>query len=307
LGTPESTEPNIMSRLSSALADAAARIAPSVVQVHGRPRRPSSGIVIAPERVLTTRHSVEWEEGLKVRIDDGAMLEASSAGSDPAADLVLLKVPGLKAPVLTFAASRPRMGELALLAGRSWRGDQRARLGMISGVMGPVQLRDGTRMEQLLVLSPPPYPGFSGSAVVGADGALVGLATAGLLRGTAVALPAAVVTPILREIEQHGGARRGYLGVSSQPVRVPERQRSAVPGDGGLVVLGVVAGSPADRAGLMVGDIMMDAAGSSLRVPEDLLALLTPDRIDRDLDLRVLRGAAAETITVTVGQRPHRS
>jgi S1-C subfamily serine protease len=122
-----------------------------------------------------------------------------------------------------------------------------------------------------------------------------------------MALPGAVAAVLVREVEQHGGARRGFLGLSSQPVRVPERQRQPGAGDGGLVVLSVVEGSPADRAGLMVGDIMVEAAGGRLEAPEDLLALLTPDRIDRTLDLKVLRGATMQPMAITVGQRPRRS
>jgi S1-C subfamily serine protease len=303
---PGPAEQDVVTRLSNALAERAARIAPSIVQVHGRPRRPASGILIAAERVVTTSHSVEWEDGVKVRSHTGQLRSATVVGSDPGADLILLHVPGLDGVPIDFAATRPRVGELALIAGRSWRGDPRARLVMISGVTGPLQMRDGTRLDQTLVLSATPYPGFSGSAVVGADGSLVGMASAGLFRGTAMALPGAVAAAVVREVEQHGGARRGFLGVSSQPVRVPARQRQSAPGDGGLVVLDVVEGGPADRAGLMVGDIMVEAAGTPLRAPEDLLALLTPDRIDRALDLQVLRGAAVQSVAITVGQRPRR-
>ena len=304
---PGQVEQDVVTQLSNALAERAARIAPSVVQVHGRPRGPASGILIAAERVVTTSHSVEWEDGLKVRSHTGQLRAATVVGSDPGADLILLAVPGLDGVPIDFAATQPRAGELALIAGRSWRGDPRARLVMVSGVTGPLQMRDGTRLDRTLVLSATPYAGFSGSAVVGADGSLVGMATAGLFRGTAMALPGAVAAALVREVEQHGGARRGFLGLSSQPVRVPERQRQPGSGDGGLVVLSIVEGSPADRAGLMVGDIMVEAAGGRLETPEDLLALLTPDRIDRTLDLKVLRGATVQPMAITVGQRPRRS
>jgi S1-C subfamily serine protease len=305
LSTPDSSAQTAVTRLSSALADTAGRIAPSVIQVFGRPRRSASGIVIAPERVLTTSHSVEWDEGLKVRTDAGELREATIVGHHHGADLVLLKVPGLDAAPLAFDSASPKMGELALLSGRSWRGEQRARLVMVSGVSGPIQMRDGTRLEHMLVLSISPYPGFSGSAVVAADGRLVGIATAGLFRGTAVALPGDLATSIVQEIEQHGGVRRGFLGVTSQPVRVPARQKGSSPRDRGLVILGVAENSPADRAGLLVGDIMVEAAGTSLDAPEDLLALLTSDRVGQSLELNVIRGGGMQNVTVTVGQRPH--
>lgn len=307
MNTSEATKRPLLAELSDALADAAARVAPSIVQVHGRPRRPAGGIVIAPGRVVTTAHSVEWDEGLKVRNHEGRTLAATVVGSHPGADLTLLDVPGLDNPALAFGRRAARIGELTLLSGRSWRGDARARLAMISGVSGPAQLPDGTRLEGLLVLSWSPYPGFSGSAVTGADGALLGIATAGLFRGTAVAVPGAIVEPSIDAIARHGGVRRGFLGVSSQPVRIPRRQRGALAQESGLLVLAVSEGGPADAAGLMVGDIMVEAAGAALASPEDLLAQLTGERVGHPLEVRVLRGEAVATIPVTVGERPRRA
>jgi serine protease DegQ len=298
---------NAMEALSAAAADVARGVSPSIVQVHGRPRRPASGIVIAPERVLTTSHSVEWEEGLSIRTDAGEIRPATAAGHHEGLDLVLLRVPGLDAPSLVFASGEARMGELALLAGRSWRGDSRVRLITVCGSGGPLQVRDGTRIERLLVLSAGPYPGFSGSAVISGEGTLLGIATAGLVRGTAVAVPGTTIAAAVKELEEHGGVRRGFLGVTSQPVRLPPRQKDLSASGQGLVILGIAGDSPAERDGLLVGDIMVQAAGARLETPEDLLALLTPDRVGQPLALTILRGAAVENVTVTVGQRLSRS
>lgn len=306
MSTGTETSPSVMAALSAELAAAAARVAPSIVEVLGRPRRPATGIVVGAERVITTAHSVDGDEGLKIRAHTGQTVQAAIVGAHAAADLVLMQAPGLDAPALTFDTKQTGVGSLALLSGRSSRGDARARLAMISGVSGPVQMRDGSRLDRLLVLSWSPYPGFSGSAVTAADGSLLGMATAALFRGTAVAVPAGVVQPALDEIARHGGVRRGFLGVSSQPVRVPERQRHDASAAGGLLILGLSEGGPADRAGLMVGDIMIEAGGAQLATPEDLLTLLTGDRVGRPLDIRLLRGGAVQTTAVTVGERPRR-
>ena len=298
---------NALETLSSALADAAARVSASIVQIHGRPHRPASGIVVGAERVLTTSHSVESEEGVRVRTNAATFLDATVVGHHEGLDLALLKVPGLKEPPLVFETGEARMGELGLLAGRSWRGDSRVRLITICGSGGPLQTRDGTRIERLLVLSAGPYPGFSGSAVISPRGTLLGLATAGLVRGTAVALPAPLVSRAIDELEQHGRARRGFLGVTSQPVRTSGRQKAASARERGLAIVGISEDSPADRSGLLVGDIMVEAAGVPLDAPEDLLALLTPDRVDQSLPVTVVRGATVENVTVIVGQRPRRS
>ena len=294
----------ILARLSAEVADAAAAAAPSIVQVHGRPRRPASGIVVGRERVLTTSHSVEWEEGLMVTTGEGARLEATPVGHARGPDLVLLNVAGLDAPAVPFDRETARPGEIALLAGRSWRGQPSARLAMIGSITGPLQTRDGTRLEGILSLTTSPYPGFSGSALVGSGGTAIGIATAGIVRGAALALPGPAVVAIMEAIERHGGVRRGFLGVTSQPARVPARQRGSLARDAGLIVVGVAPDSPADRAGLLVGDIMVQAAGADLEAPEDLLALLGPERVDQPLEMLVLRGTAQQTVTVTVGERP---
>jgi S1-C subfamily serine protease len=295
-----------MAALSAELAAAAAGVAPSIVEVLGRTRRAATGIVIGAGRVIMGAHSVDGDEGLKIRTQTGQTVQAAIVGVHPAADLALLQADGLDAPALTFDTEQAGVGSLALLSGRSSRGDARARLTMISGVTGPVQMPDGSRLDRLLVLSWSPYPGFSGSAVTAVDGTLLGMATAALFRGTAVAVPTGVLQPAIDEIVRHGGVRRGFLGVSTQPVRVPERQRHDASAAGGLLILGLSEDGPADRAGLMVGDIMIEAGGAPLAMPEDLLALLTGDRVGRPLDVRVLRGGTMQTTAVTIGERPRR-
>src|ERR671910_2437274 len=112
---------SVWSALSRELSDAAARVTRSIVQVHGR-SRPASGIVWAADRVLTTSHSVEWEDGVRVRRHDGTILPAEVAGHDRASDLVMLRVENLETPPLPHAAAGARAGDVALVTGRAWSG-----------------------------------------------------------------------------------------------------------------------------------------------------------------------------------------
>jgi serine protease DegQ len=295
----------VWSALARELSEAAARAAASIVQVHGR-SRPASGIVWAPERVLSTSHSVEWEEGVRVRGDNGAVLAAEVIGHDPASDLVLLRVPDLQAQPFTQAGEAVHPGQLALLTGRAWTGRQYVRLVAPTGVAGPVQTAHGPRLDRVVTLPLSPFAGFSGGALIDSGGALAAIATAGLARGRALALPVEVARPIVDAIEKHGGIRRGYLGVVTQPVRLPARQRGDLPGDGGLLVLDVAADSPADAAGVLVGDVIVGGADGPLSSPEDLLALLGPERVGQPLPLDVVRGTGRQTIAVAVGERAPR-
>ncbi len=288
--------------LSAACEQVARDATASVVQVHGR-RRPASGVVIAPERVVTTSHSVEWEDQTRVRTADGRILPAQVAGRDAQLDLVLLRVPELRGQALTVSDGVPSTGTLGLVVGRTWSGHVRARLTTITALEGSVRVGRGTRLDRALGLDVGVYPGFSGSAVLLADGRLAGLATAGLVRATALALPAGHVRQVLDGIERHGSVKRGFLGITSQPVHIPERQRDGRSETAGLLVTGVAVGTPAEQAGLLVGDIVVGFAGTSVDEPESLLALLTGDRVGHATPVVVLRGGRGLEVSVTVGER----
>jgi S1-C subfamily serine protease len=147
------------------------------------------------------------------------------------------------------------------------------------------------------------HPGFSGSALVTTDGRFGGLATAGLVRGSALALRAALVVDTARALDAHGSIHRGFLGVMTQPVRLMARQRGSLTQESGLLVLGVEADSPADVAGLFAGDILVAFDGSAVQSPDDLLDRLGPDRVDTEADLQLLRGSTLERRRVRIAGR----
>ncbi len=294
----------LFSELSSATAAAVSAVADRIVQVHGRPRRPASGIIVGAGRVITTSHSVEWEdEHLIVRAADGRKLRAEIAGRDPRLDVVLLRVADLAASPIAFSSASTPTGSLALVVGRTWAGRVQARLSVITDIAGPVRSWGGAPYDRLLSLDVGPYPGFSGSAVVLPDGGLAGMATAGIFRGQGLGVPSATLQQTVDALEQHGGIKRGYLGVTSQPVRLPARQRAGGSLDSGLLILGVAPDSPADAAGLLVGDVLVGFDGHDVDDPETLLGLLTADRVGRDVPLAVVRGGTPHQVTVAVGER----
>jgi S1-C subfamily serine protease len=292
------------SELSTAAADVVTASTDAIVQVFGRPRRPASGFLVAPDRVVTTSHSVEWEDHTKVRAADGRVLPAEIVGRDQQADLVLLRVPGLGQHPLADADALPRTGTLGLVVGRAWNGHVRARLTTITRIDGPVRVAAGGKLDQLLSLDVGVYPGVSGSAVLLPDGRLAAIATAGLVRATSLAIGAARLRAVVDAIEKHGSVKRGFLGITSQPVRIPERQRDGRAESVGLVVLGVGGDTPADQAGLLVGDVIVGFGGTTVDDPETLLGLLTGDRIGQATPVTVLRGGRATEVPVTVGERP---
>jgi len=295
---------DLLAALSDGMADAVEKIGSSVVRVNGRRRRPGSGVVYAPDTVLTASHVLEREEDLTVGVGDGRTLPARFMGRDPSSDLAALKVEGLDVEAATPAEGSARIGQLALAVGSPGRGEgPRASLGVVSSVGGPMRTWRGTRLERYIQTDATPYPGFSGGALIDARGGVLGIMTTGLARGAALAIPAEIAWRVARTLEERGSVRRGYLGILSQPVRLPDGQRLGLTQRGGLLVVGVEDGSPAGRGGIIIGDILATLDGQPVEDTEDLLVLLTDERIGREAQIQVVRGGELQTLRVTVGER----
>jgi serine protease DegQ len=288
--------------LSDQFADIVAAIAPSVVQVQGR-RRPASGIAYGDDVVLTTARALGREDGLRVNAADGRTVDAELAGWDPATGLAVLKTPGLGAPRAPIADASPRVGQLAIAVARSWSNAVTASAGIVAVIGGPLRTGRGQSIEQVIRTTAPMHDGFAGGAFADASGRIAGVATAAAIRGLGVVIPAGIAWRTAADVLQHGRPKRGYLGLAGQPVRLGGRQQADASRDGGLLIVAVTPEGPADRAGLLVGDVLLDFDGRAVESPEDLLDLLTGDRIGRDTSVRVLRGATAQTVSVTVAER----
>jgi S1-C subfamily serine protease len=254
--------------------------------------------------VLTASHALEREEDLSVGASDGRTLPARFAGRDPSTDLAALRVEGLEVEAATPAGGEPRIGQLALAVGSPGRGEgPRASLGIVSSVGGPMRTWRGPRLERYIQTDATPYPGFSGGPLADVRGNVLGIVTTGLARGAALAIPAEVAWRVAKSLEERGSVRRGYLGILSQPVRLPDGQRLGLTQRGGLLVVGVEDGSPAGRGGLIIGDILSTLDGQPVEDTEDLLALLTGERVGREVEVGVIRGGELRALRVSVGER----
>jgi len=294
----------MLTDLSNQMADAIAAAAPSIVQVQGR-RRPASGIVYAADIVITTMRALGREDGLRVRQHEGRALDAELAGWDPTTSLAVLRVPGLQGRPLAPAAAQARVGHLALAVARSWSNALTASAGIVSVIGGPLPTGRRRAIDQVIRTTAPMHDGFAGGAFLDASGGLLGVATAAEIRGLGVIIPAAIAWKAAAAVLEHGGMKRGYLGIAGQPVTLPETQRGdAEQREEALLVTAVTAGSPAAGAGLLVGDVILAFDGAAIESPEDLLDLLVGDRVGRKATLHVLRGGAARDIVVDVGERP---
>jgi S1-C subfamily serine protease len=291
----------MLMNISIQIADVVDAVSPAVVQVRARGRA-ASGLVYGADLVLTTGRAIGRDEHPEVRLADGRLLTADVVGWDPASRLALLRAPGLDLTPLSPGAL-PRVGSLALALGRSLSNAITVTAGLVSVIGGP--LRTGPRREIARVIrtSAPMHDGFAGGALVGADGALLGIATSAAIRGLGVVIPADIAWAAAAEIVKRGDLKRGYLGIAAQPVSIPEKQRGVGAGAEALLVVAIKDGSPAAQAELLVGDVLVSLDGVALASPEDLLDLLVGDRVGRPVALRVLRGGALIDVNVTIAER----
>jgi S1-C subfamily serine protease len=301
------SDTQVLSVMSTQLADAVERAGGAQVRVDGRARRPSTGTVWAPELVIAAEHAIEREDGIEVEAPDGRRLPARLAGRDVPTDLAVLRVPGLDAAAAVRAAEPARVGQLVLAVGRPGAAGVMASLGVVSAVLARVRTERGGLVEECLRTDATPYPGFSGGALIDATGAVLGILTTGLIAGVPLAVPARLAWQIAETLARQGAVSRGYLGIGSQPVRLPPAQRGPTGREAGLLIVQVAAGTPADRAGLLVGDVILALDGRAVARAEDLQALLLGDRVGATVAVELIRGGARVTVPVTIGTREGRS
>jgi len=294
---------NVLVELSNAMAEAAEKVGASTVMVNARRRIPATGIVYAADLVLTASHVVEREEGITVTLNDGSEVGATVAGRDHGTDLALLR---LERPVAKPAetAQDAKVGQLVLALGRPSGAGIEASLGVVSAVGGPVHTRHGA-IEKYIRTDTTPFPGFSGGPLVDADGRVVGLNTSGFGHGAAITIPADLAWRVAEQLAKHGSVRRGYLGVRSQGVEIPAASQQVLKREqaSGLLLIGVEKDSPAEAAGLMVGDIIVAVDGQAVRDHDELFARLSGDVIDKSTPVEVLRGGQLQNISVKIGAR----
>ena len=285
------------------MADAVEKVSESVVRVNGRRRRPASGVVYARNAVLTASHVLEREEDLSVVTADGRRLPAQFVGRDPSSDLAVLSVEGLDVEAAAPAEGEPRIGQLALAVGGPGRGEG-SRASWASLAPSAVRCGPGGGRGSSATFRPTRRRiRASRAGRSSTRGEVLGIMTTGLARGAALAIPADLAWRVAKTIEERGSLKRGYLGILSQPVQLPDGQRLGLTQRGGLLVVGVEDGSPADRGGLIIGDILATLDGQPVEDTEDLLVLLTGERVGREVPVKVVRGGEMQELQVTVGER----
>jgi S1-C subfamily serine protease len=297
---------SILETISNEFATAAEKVAGSVVAVYARRWMPTSGIEWKKGVIVTAHHGVQRDEDIKVLLPGSRAVSAKLAGRDPSTDIAVLRIEGGSsgAPQLGDSTSL-RLGHLVLALGRTRRGDLVASSGIIGGISGEWRSRRGGKLDQHIRLDLALYPGFSGGPLLNAKGEVVGINTRGFGHGRAVTVPVATVNRVVEELLEKGHIARPYLGIAMLPVEVPENRRSKLPAEtrAGLLVMHVENGGPAEKAGVLLGDVLFELGGKAVEHVDAIQDSLATAQVGDVLQIRMIRAGEIKSVSITLGER----
>jgi S1-C subfamily serine protease len=181
-------------------------------------------------------------------------------------------------------------------------------MGIISAASGPWRTWRGGKLDAYIRLDARLFPQSTGGAVVNARGEIIGIATSALSRVAGLAIPVATVKRVAEKLLEKGFVPRGYLGIGVQPVPFSEelQKRLSIPNKGGLILLTVESDGPADKAGLLIGDIVTGVGDVRVEQTSDLQAYSDSGVIGKSVKIQFIRGGALKESTLTVVERPAR-
>lgn len=304
-------QPSVLSQFSDQLADVVERAARSIVTVAARPRQTATGILWRAEQetiILTADHVIEREEDISVTLPDKREVKTQLIGRDPSTDLAALRLSGIELGTENVAAATSegvRVGHLVLAIGRPSSDGPRVSFGAVSSMDGPRRGWQGNEIEGVIYADVTLYPGFSGGPLVDLAGRVVGLNSSQLTRVSSSAVPVVTLRRVANTLLTHGRMRRGYLGIGSQQVPFPAAlaQKNGITQQTALLIVTVEPGSPAEKAGLLIGDLLVSLGGQPTTDGATLRAQLGDDRLGQALQAKLFRGGEPREISITITER----
>ncbi|THF61684.1 Do family serine endopeptidase [Pseudothauera rhizosphaerae] len=269
-----------------------------------------SGVIVSPDGyVLTNNHVIEAADEIEVALNDGRKFPARLAGRDPETDLAVLKLQtDAQLPVIAFAPPDSlSVGDVVLAIGNPFGVGQTVTMGIISA-LGRTHLGINT-FENYIQTDAAINPGNSGGALVDSGGNLVGINTAIYSRtggslGIGFAIPVSLARNVLEQIVATGEVTRGWVGVEIQEITPELAESFGLSDPNGALIAGVLRGSPAERAGIRPGDVLIGVDGRNVRDTKGMLemvAALPPGNVAR---FRIRRASGELDLNVEVGRRP---
>jgi S1-C subfamily serine protease len=316
----EASDDSLLDTYSQAVINAAAKVSPSVVNIGVRQQArgegqgssqssrelqgSGSGFILTPDGfVLTNSHVVHNATAIDVVLTDGRRFQAELIGDDPDTDLAVLRIPSSSLQPVTLGDSQSvRVGQLAVAIGNPYGFQCTVTAGVISALGRSLRSTSGRLIDNVIQTDAALNPGNSGGPLVTSRGGVIGVNTAVILPAQGICFAIAINTAkfVASRLIRDGKIRRGYIGVAGQNVPLPRRvaRFHKLGVESGILVVSVEEKSPAQRAGLRAGDVILAFDGQSTAGIDDLHKLLTETRVGISMELTVLRGVEVTTIPV---------
>jgi S1-C subfamily serine protease len=300
----------LLDAYSQAVIRAVEMVGPAVVKIDADGGG-GSGVVFTPDGlVLTNSHVVERSDRLHVMLPDGRSLRADPIGRDVHTDLAVISVDASSGPPLAWATlgdSRAvRVGQVAIAIGNPYGFHHSVTSGVVSALGRSLRARSGRLMDDVIQTDASLNPGNSGGPLVTTQGEVVGINTAMILpaQGLCFAIASNTARFVVAQLIRDGHIRRSYIGVEGQNVPVPRAFARAnhLAVASSVRVASVEPDSPALKAGLRNGDMVLSFAGEAITGIDDLHRLLTGDRIGQPTRVTVLRAGERRELVVVPGE-----
>jgi S1-C subfamily serine protease len=298
--------PSTLLALSQNLADAVEKAGRAVVAVNARHRIASSGVHWRSGVIVTADHTVRRDEEITVTLPDNRKVAAKLVGRDSTTDLAVLKLQDVDLPIAEIGdAESLKVGHMVLAVARPGESGLSASWGVVSAKGGAGRNWCGGQIDSFLRLDLSLYPGFSGGALVDASGTVVGINTSGP-RNMVLAIPVDVVNRVIETLLEKGRIARGYLGLGMQPVVLPDTLKRALnlSSGGGVIVVNVEPNGPADRAGVLIGDVLLSFDDTPVSDTADVQAVLSPESVGKTFRVQMIRGGTKVEVAIAVSERP---
>lgn len=288
------------------------RVSPAVVHLKTRKKSgrnslgSGSGFIISTDGlVVTNSHVVSGAEGIEGTLPNGRTFEARLVGDDPATDLAVVRLEntGWLSTVVFGESRRLRVGQIAIAVGNPFGFQHSVTAGVVSALGRTLRTQTGRLIDDVIQTDAALNPGNSGGPLVNSQGQVIGVNTAVILpaQGLCFAVASDLAQYIVGKLVLEGRIRRGYLGIGAQNVPLPHHlvAQLHLPAASGVLVQSTEPNSPAARAGLKPGDVLVRAHEQPIDSIDALHKMLTADTIGQRLRLEVLRnGSRAELIAV---------
>jgi S1-C subfamily serine protease len=299
--TSEVSNIEILKSISDATVDVISRVSPSIVSVQAG-MGGGTGVIWSDDGyIVTANHVVHRARNLRIGLGDGRQVEGKVVGRNPYSDVALLKIEGdsLK-PVKLGDSEKINVGELIIALANPFNGRPAATSGIVTGVRNPMRGMQGMSIENVVITDARLNPGYSGGPLIDATGSMIGMNTA-IAWHRGIAIPVNTVKAAVERLMKGGEVKRAYLGVFMAPIPVPKEvvESTKIMQERGVMVLRVEPESPARKAGVAFGDIVVRFNDKPVTDVSDLPRLLTEDLIGKKTKIGVLRGEKLLELTIT--------